>query len=448
MLPVPAKINPSKSAAASRPPPKNKRLKIDQWEKMLINNVDNAVCRTPSLAPFTGAARTFVRTVELNRNDLVSDNFSIVASPSLMKTLRLPSKNAMLPLPNTWYADGGAAFAVTDDQQGGGFYLLNGGFNVKDSPTGTVIAQAAESFDPNWGPFVPINLTPASEVKVVIPTEWRSTAAVWIRIGGLWVHQVTLATTVLAEAFSPSGIADGISFGLGSPSGTGAYSVTMERGPIATANPSFNQQDIHDLFQTDVTTIARLGEYRVTALSLLVSSVANVINTGGVIAGARVRPHWYPTTTVYQALTQLQDHSYRGPLKDGAYVWWLPYDIQEMDFDTRDSAHQTRLVVAGEFADPDAVLQITVALTVEFYSPLQIFEHEVGPPLTDDFVKLYHGLDRLPAASCNPLHDNIVGVVGKLMKGAGSTAKGVANASVKYLLDHPEIIAGLLAGLL
>jgi hypothetical protein len=176
-------------------------------------------------------------------------------------------------------------------------------------------------------------------------------------------------------------------------------------------------------------------------MSVLASFTGNQFNDGGVIAAARTRASYTFTGQPYESLTQLQDHSYNGPIKTGAYAWWLPYSIEELEF--RDFFEQTlgtELRMAGIFEDAAGQLKISLAMTVEFYSPLQIFEHEPGPPLTDAFIQAYHALDHFPACTCNPSHSNI-------LKGILSRAAKAAKGGGNFLLKHPEIVTALFAAL-
>lgn len=194
-------------------------------------------------------------------------------------------------------------------------------------------------------------------------------------------------------------------------------------------------QDTYDLFTTDAISLSKVHMYRCTAMSLLIQNVSNALQKGGPIAIARTQPGFQyrgGQLAEFGDLSALQDHSYRGSLELGGYAWWLPSDVEEMEFRSiHDRRVETQLRAAGVFADPLASLMITCVMTIEFYSPLQIFEHEIGPPLTDDFMAIYHLLNLVPAAMCNPEHkDTLSKVLG--------FGKKVGRKAFDWVVNNPE----------
>jgi hypothetical protein len=208
---------------------------------------------------------------------------------------------------------------------------------------------------------------------------------------------------------------------------------------FSVSEPALGVEGCYDFFTTDAVTLSQVATYRVTALSVLATFTGNQFNDGGVIAAARTRAGYFYPGQPYESLTRLTDHRYYGKAKEGAYAWWLPYSLQELNFKRPfTSQDETELRIAGIFDDTDGQLQITVSMVVEFYSPLQIFEHKPGPSLTDAFQAAYHAMDTFPAATCNPAHTKILkGILGKAADGARGAAK--------IMLSHPELLAALLA---
>jgi len=176
------------------------------------------------------------------------------------------------------------------------------------------------------------------------------------------------------------------------------------------------------------------------ALSILATYSGDFLNNGGVIVGARTQPRYSTNDVPYNAITKLQDHKYQGAMVEGVHGWWLPYSYEEMDYriDLLGNSEATALRVAGQFANANGALVITLNAVVEFYSPLQIFGHSPGPFSSDEYLELLHTMDRLPAFTCNPNHREIFGQL-------WDKAVGFTRSGVKYLVEHPEVAAKIAA---
>lgn len=414
-----------------------KRLKVGEWEKMVANPEAVRPVRTPSQSPFTGAVRNFVRTFELSRADLGKDDFDLVVNPDIRNTLLLPDPNAVI-VPAGYAFDGGSSFSIAGIASPQGGQLLTGSLNLIVQGDPTVITNLPTVWEDGFGPYFDLAGTAATGMDVSV-SDGMMSLEIWAKIAGVWTFQkkITPGTT----GWVPTGVFDRMAFAARCPNVTHGISINLVQvfgAPV----PTITTTQKYSTFSTDALNLGRVSRYRVTAMSVLVTYAGNMFNNGGVIAAARTRAGYYYDGAPYESLTKLQDHVYRGALADGAYVWWLPYNLEEMDFrGPFDSKVETELRVAGVFADSSASLQITVNMNVEFYSPLQIFEHEVGPALTDEFVRAYHKMDTVPAACCNPDHTEV-------LKKVLSGGKAVARNAIGAVLAHPELAAALLAGLL
>ncbi len=417
---------------------KQKRLRVSDWERMVVNPGSTDPVRTPSQAPFTGAVRTFTRTFEITRAGVGRDEFQLIVRPSLQRTLILPAISTITPGANNVFDTGDSA-SVTDFSQGAGYFGLKGLFQVHNVATGDSLGEVVQQYDEVVGPYWPLTGSATTVMAVSLGGASYTQAKVFLRIGGVWTDSATFVPAQSLDV-TPGGNFDGLWVGVSGPRQSQGYDLQLRRGAAAASDIAVAPFMTHDVFTTDAVSLSRVSSHRVTALSALASYSGNQFNNGGVIAAARTRAGFaYDDNNAYQALSKLQDHSYRGPIRDGAYVWWLPYDLDELDFrGALDTPSETELRIAGEFADADGALQVVLTMTVEFYSPLQIFEHEVGPALTDDFVRAYHRIDSMPAATCNPQHTKILRGI---LNSAGRGAKGAA----KTVLSNPELMAALLA---
>lgn len=407
---------------------------VTQWEKMVVNPIAVNPVRTPALSPFTGAARTFVRTFDIESGGAGS-TFNVSATPNLRDTLRI-NRGSALVLPAGWEMSTSPNLDVSTAYLGRP--TLSGNFKVYDGNDDVIGAQKT-----SWDAAASLDY---------LAMTGDATTSVGVKVTGSFVGFFVYAWDgAVYQAVGLGAPGDTVTclpaFGwtrlMVTISGASGWITEWSIKPVAGTTPVLSAADSYNLFMTDASTIGRVSSYRVTALSMLASYSGSTLDNGGTIAAARVRRGFrYDADSEYSALTKLQDHAYRGTLKEGAYVWWLPYDFSELDprppvvYDEGTEIH-----MAGHFDNADASLQLTVTMTVEFYSPLQIFEHEVGPALTDDFVRGYHALDAVPAATCNPKHDSLLR---KIVKSGSKAAKSAGS----FALSHPEIVTMLASSLL
>lgn len=418
---------------------------------MLMAPSTSPAVRTPSQSPFTGAVRTFVDTFEITSTEDDS-HFSLVAHPTLEHTLSVNLSSDVVSIPDVW------AFMPTRNIVS--FYEYTGGFIVEQETaicdagnTGHAMRAVGEApmarasdnlpyfpcvFDALAKIIVRVNIVGTGGIQ---PTKCflysHSAAKDWSSLG-TFSPEVNLDVTLAADG------CDGLRF---VTNGTCNCEFVIQPKD-ATVHAALPSDTSHDLFTLQSTELAHLSEYRVTSLSLLASYAGDEFSDGGVIAAARTRPNFsMQASNAYEALTRLQDHVYRGPLKLGAYTWWLPNSIEELDFRARnESPPTTDLRIAGTLAKKSATLQITVSMVVEFYSPLQIFEHLPGVPMDDNYQLLIHYLNTVPAATCNPGHlDNLKKTLQSIAKSGSHHVKRGVSRGVDYLIAHPELLAKALA---
>jgi hypothetical protein len=418
---------------------------LKSWEEMVVNPTDSIPVRTPSSSPYTGAVRTFVRTVAVSSNG-PADRFSMVVRPNIQNTLSIALDNEVV-LPASWELITPSANFYAGNRHDN-YIPLFGDLAVYDTtPPSVQIGEFHNSFDSIAGfPFWEINSPVGNEINIIVGTNAVEVALYRRgRLTGTWTKQSSLLTSKGYVTFIVPAVAAGPSDGISGYAIMTSTPLTHEVKPSIAflsqggPTPTLGENACYDLFQTDAITLGRVSSYRVTALSVLASYSGNQFNDGGVIAAARVRSNFCYEGAHYESLTALQDHSYKGPIKLGAYAWWLPYSIDELEFrHPFDVDHGTDLRIAGIFEDDAGQLQVSIAMTVEFYSPLQIFEHEPGPALDDSFVRAYHSLDHFPAATCNPKHTEILK---SILKSAAKGAKGAGS----FLLNNPQMALSLLS---
>lgn len=184
----------------------------------------------------------------------------------------------------------------------------------------------------------------------------------------------------------------------------------------------------------------QVSQHRISSMSVLASYRGNAIESAGVIAGALIRglPARNGVEPLYDIVARQPEKAYNGPLQNGCYAYWVPQDINELDFD--DEPPTTTIMLAGTFVDAGGALEITVDVIVDFYSPLQIFEKIPFPPMNDAAANALHYLNTLNPVMCNPKH------WGNIKRILGEGANGVKDV-VNWGVSNKELLAAVAAAL-
>jgi len=400
-----------KPAPISKQPAHKHSMQLKEWAEMMTNPKDHECVRTPSEFATVADIKTFTRVFPLTAAASPNGNFAMVATPTIENFFSLTSAVGITsPNPMTAASNGAVNFPQTSGtnaiEMTGTFAIYDDVTSVLLGATETNLYQSKEAIvvkTPAGGAcLMTINNGSAGCTYSIF--YWDPVLAAWVA-GPVVVAQPRSINPV---PFVPANGMNAVVL-VCSRLGNAGVAVSLQ-----TPNGSaFNAQtQTYDLFDSDAIQLGKVERYRITALSLLASYSGNQFNDGGVIAAARCQPNFTFGEDPYVSLTKLIDHEKHGPMKDGAYVWWLPNSFAEREFiafgQESQLATATNLRIAGNFSDPLGSLQITITVVVEFYSPLQIFNHNIGPVVNDEFYEALHALDTLPAATCNPLHTDIL----------------------------------------
>jgi len=409
---------------------------LKSYAAMMTNPKDSEPVRTPSEFATVGDVKVFQRVFPLTAAGSVGNNFSMVAQPTIENFFQL-TRNVGITSPNPMDA-ADPNYLVWVINQLTGKIEATGTFTITDHVT-QVVLGSVETTDFNGKNALILSVPPLSGLTMRLtngPAAGVFTMYYWDPILLAW----TLGAAQSIGGYQTAGLT------IAPVNGVGAIAIECSRSPskcvanisapVGSAFSALAQS--YNLFNSDAVQLAGIERYRVCAMSILAQYSGNQFNDGGVIAGARCQPGYTYGADPYTSLSKLVDHTYHGPMKTGAYVWWLPNSFAEREYtpvgDAPPSA--TNLRIAGQFSDPDGSLQITVTVVVEFYSPFQVWNHNLGPVVSDEFYAVIHALDSIPAATCNPLHKDLLKLV--------ST---VARKGVQFAVQNPQIVAAALKSL-
>jgi len=432
-----------------------KAVKVGAWERMLVNPAESEMTRTPSTEPYRASITRFQRSIVF-RPTTPGQAFAFNLRPDISNTLHVMSANGLAlqgqiggaaPNPQSYFVSVQLNTREKGTINGQGAYQIRNAYfqpGRDDSLPSYPITIGIRDDDVT---FVPVTFTTGlANGALTVVTDALRPITVWAQVAGALVA-IGVASQGVPLVFQP---------GANVPIGPFYYSQlgAMPKSSIIGVMMYSNNTSLwesngahYDLFSTQAADLVNqnVSTYKVCAMSMLAKFTGSALEYGGDIAAARGRPGYNPglRANVFTALSQLPTDRYVGALREGAYVWWLPSDLSELNQRQPNelNSDETTLWIAGSFDTEDASLQLTFDLVVEFYSDRQIFSSSLGPPLVDEYARAYHALATVPAATCNPDHKELFK---SLVSGGKKAVKGAAGA----ILSNPDLAMALLATLL
>lgn len=411
---------------------KNDEKKALKFASMLVAPGESDVCMAPSIFPVKGCSRHFTRTVTLSAT---ADNqpFGIQVNPDLV---------------NFYSAQAGAATISGTS--------INIGCSKALGDTKTLVQIKIDNIE-RVTRYQEPQATDADFTRISFSTTLSGTPS-----RAHIFNKGSTATTVTIRVWTTIGFADTnyvcpantltdikAAFNLGDPCrGFGFKPYVGQHFDVeyyhSGAAPSITVDSVQKPLLVDQwMDRGQVNKYRVSAMSVLASYRGNLLEQAGVIAALRAPTNWtYSAPNLYEAITKVPDDQYHGPLMKGAYTWWLPQDLEDLDFRSsiEPENEATSLYVGGVFGDSQGSLEITIDVVVDFYSPLQIFERKVFPVMSDPYRQMIHELSLLPAATCNPSHLEV-------LKKAGKIAANTAVKGLNFAANNPQVIKNFVSAL-
>jgi predicted RNA-binding protein with TRAM domain len=205
---------------------------------------------------------------------------------------------------------------------------------------------------------------------------------------------------------------------------------------------AYSVQNVRDLTNLDQT-----NSERTTALAGLITYMGSDLRNGGVISAARLpmgtTPTLAPEGDYYSYLARLPLYAEDFPLKNGAYSWWAPDDIQEYFFRPYLNAQSDDLMTTSSlwFAmkrdNPEQDLRLDVVHHLEVLTRSVQYASELGP-VNPAFPQALLLAKTLPAVTENAAHlDFIRNAFSRIKKAAINPANWV-----KLLRDGVKFLEG------
>jgi hypothetical protein len=197
---------------------------------------------------------------------------------------------------------------------------------------------------------------------------------------------------------------------------------------------TFSGTLIHEPVEIDLPDDAE--RYRITALSVKVTFFGSTLNNQGEAAVARTYPGWTPYGggSAWDNIASLPFNSYDGRVENGVHCFWLPTDMDELDFRNNfsefSSLDYTRIWIALKGLDSTASVRVELDAIVEFYSPDPLFSKDPCPYLKDKYGEILYYLGLANPSGDNPGHlARIAGIGKKVAKAAETGASTIAKVA-------------------
>lgn len=192
---------------------------------------------------------------------------------------------------------------------------------------------------------------------------------------------------------------------------------------------------------------------RVVSMSCLLTNMSPMLQKGGSVNAGRV-PHEFPVVgDIPSFMSRLPDSKrYQDSLENGAYVFWVPQQLDEYEIDGVANKHRQyreaeKILIRADGYSGTCAFKVHFDWIVEFYTPNQLFEKRVPPVLNDGFAELFTTIASVNAAMCNPSHNDTYKATIDSWAETGSKAldyiKAGAEAAEKYGPLAYEILMAL-----
>lgn len=184
--------------------------------------------------------------------------------------------------------------------------------------------------------------------------------------------------------------------------------------------PSVDQSPLHmDLLSDNWLEDRKVGVKRVTGMQMLVTDLTAPLASSGEIISGRISEKLLLRSPGIVDLrenikTLPEQHIWRsGHIKDGAYVWWLPEDSSDYDFEaSEDIGDDTCNLVIFDLPATGSV-RVTCTWFIEFYTQDPTYMRDYTPVFTPEARMLMAALSRMPATMENLTHEEILAGLAK-----------------------------------
>jgi hypothetical protein len=318
-----------------------------------------------------------------------------------------------------------------------------------DSTGAKILLQNAPDYDV---------LLPAYSSTATLTVDWSATGTISIVPYYDEVAQTPL-TGGSATASIPNGVQHLRFASLGGGTAKVSYLASINVSVICTPTTT-NDPDVVQFFSVpdydDIAGVADSSpiyeEYRVVAMSVLMTYEGDTLYNGGNITGRIMSGGENPGSLGfidYASISSLPD-SYERPLTMGAYSFWKPTDDKDMyfrdaNFDNTVTGDLPSVVFAGVVKNPsNAILRLRVCLVVEAKTYKSYIGRDYSVVAPNQIASASVALRGIPRIMENPLHlEDIRNFLRNLVK-KGEQVYEVGKKIAPYAIPMAKILGSFL----
>jgi len=181
---------------------------------------------------------------------------------------------------------------------------------------------------------------------------------------------------------------------------------------------------------------------RVLSMSILATNTTPMLQKGGNINAGRVPTDFDAFDNIAGNMASLpESRRYQSTAETGAYVFWIPQDLDEYEINDVQSKRESYraadyLLVNVQWpagAGTAGSFKLHFDWMVEFYTPNQLFEKVLPPPVTTEMENILFVLNQVGAATCNPEHGEKFREVLDSLVSKGKAAIDLVNTGVDHI---------------
>jgi hypothetical protein len=187
-------------------------------------------------------------------------------------------------------------------------------------------------------------------------------------------------------------------------------------------------------------------EGRVVSIGCLVTNTSPAIQKGGNINAARVPRSFRLFDEPIGNMSSLPDNRrYQSTAETGSYVFWIPKQLDEFEIDGLSEKYKQyknadRLFISCTGYPAGATFKVHVDWIIEFYTPNQLFEKAVAPHMNAQMEELLRVIASMPAAMCNPEHENATNKTLESWKQTGSDVLDTVKSGVEFVEKYGPLL--------
>lgn len=408
---------------------------VQEWTNMILNPYSSTVVKSPATTSILCSKTRIIESRDISYADTLNGYFSVIVRPALVYPLMIAKSPQRFPAAgsteimgstiNLVYSNTGSdpGFPISGQiaYKAGGSSILSAASPIADAALTTHLGfEALITIGLNWTATVQNTGKTEHYVQLYFRQEgvnWNAQGSAVLCSPGGSVSVVNGNPATNRSAFSLAICKKDGTLANPDTEYTGLILTTSFFGyiPVGTTGGS-----IYEFVKRSIVDTAGVEGCRVTAASMLASSMAAATKDGGELVIANTKQSTVysanSTATLMSTLKALPEGNrwHSGIMRDGGYSFYVPDDMSSYEPHSYTTVnYDDNCVVAAGKLDEGGSIRIIATYIVEFYTKSQLFERSMGPTWTDQYKMAHTLIQRGRMASGNEDHETMVKRIGE-----------------------------------